>query len=462
MFIGRENELEDLNRIYNSDKFEFAVMYGRRRIGKTTLLSHFCNDKDSIFYVAEEHNDKFCLNNFSKIILNHFNMTGFINNFNDWETAFKFIGKQAENKRIVLVIDEFPYIAYANKSIPSILQNVIDHYLKDTKLFLIICGSSMSFMEKEVLSYKSPLFGRKTSQMKLEPFNFFTSSKFFPKYSLEDKVRCYGILGGIPQYLEKFNDSLTVEENIKESFLNKSSYFYDEPRNLLKQELREPQFYNTIIEVIAKGASKLNQISTKVGESTDKCAKYVNNLIELGILKKEIPLGDKETSRKTIYSVNDSMFKFWYKFVFGNSELIEQRKIDYLYENIIEPYTSDYLGATFEEICIQYMRKCNGSEKLPFIFHSIGRWWGNNPHKKREEEIDIICKNNDSIIFGECKWRNEEINMSVVNLLIEKSQIFNCDNKYYIFFSKVGFKKDVIEFGKSNENVMLVYLNDFL
>lgn len=462
MFIGRENELEDLNRIYNSDKFEFAVMYGRRRIGKTTLLSHFCNDKDSIFYVAEEHNDKFCLNNFSKIILNHFNMTGFINNFNDWETAFKFIGKQAENKRIVLVIDEFPYIAYANKSIPSILQNVIDHYLKDTKLFLIICGSSMSFMEKEVLSYKSPLFGRKTSQMKLEPFNFFTSSKFFPKYSLEDKVRCYGILGGIPQYLEKFNDSLTVEENIKESFLNKSSYFYDEPRNLLKQELREPQFYNTIIEVIAKGASKLNQISTKVGESTDKCAKYVNNLIELGILKKEIPLGDKETSRKTIYSVNDSMFKFWYKFVFGNSELIEQRKIDYLYENIIEPYTSDYLGATFEEICIQYMRKYNGSEKLPFIFHSIGRWWGNNPHKKREEEIDIICKNNDSIIFGECKWRNEEINMSVVNLLIEKSQIFNCENKYYIFFSKVGFKKDVIEFGKSNENVMLVYLNDFL
>lgn len=461
MFIGREDEINDLNKLYNSDKFEFAVMYGRRRIGKTTLLSHFCEDKESIFYVAEEHNDKFCLNNFSKIILKHFNMTGFINDFDDWEMAFKFIGKQAENKRIVLVIDEFPYIAYANKSIPSILQNVIDHYLKDTKLFLIICGSSMSFMEKEVLSYKSPLFGRKTAQIKLEAFDFFTASKFFPKYSLEEKVLCYGLLGGVPQYLEKFDDSLSIEENIKESFLNKSSYFYDEPRNLLKQELREPQFYNTIIEVIAKGSSKLNQIATKVGESTDKCSKYINNLIELGILKKEIPVGEKPNSRKTIYSVNDSMFKFWYKFVFGNSELIEQRKVDYLYENIISPYLSDYLGDTFEEISIQYMRKYNTTDKLPLIFHSIGRWWGNNPIKKREEEIDIICKNDNAILFGECKWRNEGITMSVINLLIEKSTMFNCENKYYIFFSKVEFNKEVIEYSKLNSNIFLVSLKDF-
>lgn len=462
MFIGRDYELEDLNKLYNSDKFEFAVVYGRRRVGKTTLLSHFCEDIDSIFYVAEEHNDKRCLDNFSKTILSHFGMNGFIPPFQDWEMAFKYIGKAAENKRIVLVIDEFPYIAYANKSIPSILQNVIDHYLKNTKLFLIICGSSMSFMEKEVLSYKSPLFGRKTAQFKIEPFDFFTSSKFYPNYSHEEKLMCYGIVGGIPQYLERFSDNYSIEDNIKNSFLNKNSYFYDEPRNLLKQELREPLFYNTIIEVIAKGASKLNEIATKVGENTDKCSKYISNLIELGIIQKEIPVGEKLNTRKTLYKVSDSMFNFWYRFIFGNSELIEQRKSDYLYKTSIEPFLSDYLGSTFEEVSIQYLRRYNGSDKLPFVFSSIGRWWGNNPVKKREEEIDILCKNDNDILFGECKWRNEQISLAVVNSLIEKSTLFNCVNKYYIFFSKSGFKDDVIELALNQKNIFLISLDDIL
>ena len=461
MFIGRESELKELNNLYNTDKFQFTVMYGRRRVGKTTLLSEFCMDKPAIFYVSEEHNDKRNLEKFSNSILEYFGMKGFIPDFTDWDMAFKYIGKMSENKRIVLVIDEFPYIAHANKSIPSILQNVIDHYLKDTKLFLILCGSSMSFMEKEVLSYKSPLFGRKTSQFKIEPFDFFTSCKFFENYENEDKVLSYGVLGGIPQYLEKFDYDLSVEENIKKSFFNKNSYFYDESRNILKQELREPIFYNSIIESIAKGSSKLNEISTKVGERPDKCSKYIKNLCELGILEKEIPLGEKENSRKTIYKISDNMFLFWFRFVFGNAELIEQKRIDYIYTNKVEPFISDYLGAIFEEICIQYLRKINFTDELPFIFESIGRWWGNNPKKKREEEIDIICKNNDSILFGECKWRNESLGMDVVNSLIEKSEIFKESNKYYIFFSKKGFKEDVISYAKDN-NIKLVTLVDIL
>lgn len=462
MFIGRNNEISELNRLYNSNKFEFAVVYGRRRVGKTTLLTEFCKDKDSIFYVAEEYNDKRNLENFSNTILTHFNMKGFIPDFTDWDMALKYVGKMAENKRIILVIDEFPYTATANKSIPSILQNIIDHYLKDTNLFLIICGSSMSFMEKEVLSYKSPLFGRKTAQFKIDPFDFFTSCEFFNNYSNDNKVLSYGILGGIPQYLDKFNYNLSIEENIKNSFFNKNSYFYDEPRNILKQELREPMFYNSIIEAIAKGSSKLNEISTKIGESSDKCSKYIKNLLELGILDKEIPLGEKETSRKTLYKIKDNMFRFWFKFVFGNTELIEQKKIDYIYENKVLPSISDYLGSVFEDICIQYLRRKNALDELPFIFESIGRWWGNNAIKKCEEEIDIICRNDTNIMFGECKWRNEPINMSVINSLMEKSNIFNVPNKHYIFFSKSGFKMDVIEFAKVNDSITLITLDDML
>lgn len=266
---------------------------------------------------------------------------------------------------------------------------------------------------------KSPLFGRKTAQFKIDPFDFFTASEFFEGYSMEDKVLCYGLLVGIPQYIEKFSDKISVEENIKDSFLNKNSYFYEEPRNLLKQELRELQFYNSLIEVIAKGATKLNEISTKVGENSDKCAKYINNLIELGILKKEIPVGEKTSSRKTLYKVDDHMFKFWYRFVFGNTELIEQRKVDYLYKNDIEPFLSDYLGSTFEEICIQYLRRYNGTDALPFLFKTIGRWWGNNPKEKREE------------------------------------------NKFYIFFSKTGFTKDVLDLATTRNDIILIGLDKF-
>jgi len=462
MFIGRQEELQELDRLYQSDRFEFAVVYGRRRVGKTTILTEFCKDKETLFFVAEEHNDKRNLENFSEAILLSFNMQGFLPNFDRWDTAFRYIGKMSENRRLILIIDEFPYIALANKSIPSILQNIIDHYLKDTKLFLILCGSSMSFMEKDVLSYKSPLFGRKTAQFKIEPFSFFEASVFFKAYSSEDKVFCYGVLGGVPQYLEKFDYKLSIEENIKNSFLNKNSYFYDEPRNILKQELREPMFYNSIIEVIAKGATKLNQIATKVGESSDKCAKYIQNLCELGILEKEIPLGDKETSRKTLYKIKDYMFTFWFRFVFGNIELIEQKKVDYLYEQKIAPWTNHYLGGVFEEICIQYLRRRNNIAYLPFIFEKIGRWWGNNPIKKREEEIDILCKNKTSILLGECKWRNEKLGIEIVDGLIEKALLFDQENKYYIFFSKSGFASNVKELAVVREDIILVDLQEIL
>jgi AAA+ ATPase superfamily predicted ATPase len=335
VFIGRESELSSLNKLYNEDNFQFAVIYGRRRVGKTTLITEFCKDKPNIFFVAEEYNDKIALENFSDKILTYFDMKDFVGRFETWEKAFLYLGKQAKNERLVVVIDEFPYIVNSNKGIPSLLQNLIDHNLKDTKLFLIVCGSSMSFIEKEVLSYKSPLYGRRTAQYIIDPFDFFDSSKFFPKYSLEDKVKSYGVLGGIPQYLLKFNDSMSIEDNIKEYILSKASYLHEEPKNLLKQELREPALYNSVIEAIAVGASKLNEIATRVGEDTDKCAKYIKTLLELRILKKESPAGEEGTSRKSIYKLQDNLFRFWYRFVFHNVSLVEQEMVDYIYSSII-------------------------------------------------------------------------------------------------------------------------------
>lgn len=461
MFIGREYELSELNKLYNQDKFQFVVIYGRRRVGKTTLINEFCKDKPNIFFVAEEYNDKIALENFSDKILTYFDLKDYMRSFESYEKAFSFLGKQAEKKRLVVVIDEFPYIVSSNKSVPSILQNVIDHKLINTKLFLIICGSSLSFMEKEVLSYKSPLYGRRTAQFKIEPFDYFDSKKFFNNFNAEDKIKAYSILGGIPQYLLKFDDSKSMKENVIENLLNKYSYLYEEPKNLLKQELREPSLYNSIIEAIALGCSKLNEISTKIGESTDKCAKYISTLIELDIVKKELPCSEKNQKRKTIYSLKDNLFKFWYRFVFTNYSLIEQGLVEYVYDNKIEPYFNDYISSVFEEICIQHLKNLNKDMKLPFVFEEIGRWWGNNPLKKREEEIDILAVNKDSAIFGECKWRNEPLNMAVVNSLIEKSSILDYKNKYYALFSKSGFSEDAIRFARESDNLFLFDLSMF-
>ena len=459
-FIGREYELNTLEKLYKEDKFQFVVMYGRRRVGKTRLLTEFARDKKSIFFVAEEYNNKAALEKFSRTILEHFQMDKWMDSFDSWEKAFLFLSEKAKEEKVILIIDEFPYIVMANNSIPSLMQNLIDHNLKDSKLFMVVCGSSMSFMEKEVLSYKSPLYGRRTSQMKIEPFNFFDSMKFFPEYTLEDKFKGYSITGGIPQYLLRFKEECSIEENVKNNILDKSSYLYEEPLNLLKQELRQPALYNSIIEAIATGSSKLNEIATKVGEDTSKCSNYIKSLIELQIIEKEIPVGENDNTRKTIYSIKDNFFRFWYRFVFNNMELIEQEMIDYVYENKIEPELNNFLGFSFEQICIDYLKLRNKEMKLPFVFEKIGKWWGNNPYLKREEEIDILAVSKDWALIGECKWRNQLLGMKTVNSLIEKSQILKYENKYYIFFSKTGFTKDVVNLSINNENIILVDFSD--
>ncbi|AGF59148.1 hypothetical protein B0P06_002518 [Clostridium saccharoperbutylacetonicum] len=458
MFIGREYEINALNKLYSKEEFQFIVMYGRRRVGKTTLLSEFCNNKPAIFFVAEEYNSSLSLRNFSKQILEYFKMTDYISTFESWEKAFMFLAKESEDKQLILVVDEFPYLVQSNNTLPSLLQNLIDHYLKKTKLFIVVCGSSMSFMEKEVLSYKSPLFGRRTAQMLIEPFDFYNSSKFFPKYSFNERVMTYGIIGGIPQYLEKFNEKNTIEDNIKQELLDKSSYLYEEPKNLLKQELREPAVYNSIIEAIANGYTKINEISTKIGEPKDKCSKYLSSLIDLHIVSKETPIMEKENSRKSIYKLNDNLFKFYYNFIFSNKSLIEQHMGDFLYEKKIEPQIPKYLGEIFEKVCIDFMNYQNRNGDLPFIYTNIGRWWGNNPKTKKQEEIDIVAIDDTMILFGECKWRNEKLDMDVVNSLIKKSEINvfeKFQKKFYSFFSKSGFTDSVKDYSNNNKNILL-------
>ncbi len=458
MFIGRERELTTLNRMFKSEIFEFAVIYGRRRIGKTALINEFIKDKDAIYFTGVESNESQNLENLSRSILEY--STGIAANtrFSSFQSALEYIFELSKSKRIVLVIDEYPYVARASKSLASTLQYLIDHNKDKSKLFLILCGSLMSYMEDHVLAYKSPLYGRRTAQLKIEPFDFFEACTFFKSYSNEDKALAYGIIGGTPQYLALFDDKHSIEQSIKYLFLDQSSILFEEPSNLLKQEVREPAIYNAIIASIATGCSKLNEIASRIEEETSVCSIYIKNLINLGIIKKETPYGDS-SRRKTIYSIEDNMFRFWYRFVQNNMSLISRGATDLVF-NRIKPCLSTYMGPIFEQICTQYLWKLLLKGDSPIAFNALGRWWGPNPKTKSQEEIDIMGTDHDSALFAECKWINELVDSEILETLLNRGNLFSYKHKYFYLFSKRGFTKSCIAQAKEHSSVTLVKLDE--
>lgn len=461
MFIGREKELKTLDRLYQSDQFEFVVIYGRRRVGKTALINHFIDDKQAIYFMGVESNEKQNLENFSKSIIEFSSGIQAETSFSSYQAALEYVFKLAEKERVILAIDEYPYVARSSKSLASTLQMLIDKYKDHSKLMLILCGSSMSYMENHVLAYKAPLYGRRTAQMKILPFDFEECCTYLSRLSDEDKAYIYGIVGGTPQYLLQINDKLSVEDNIKNTYLNPTSFLYEEPLNLLKQEVREPAIYNAIITAVATGHSRMSEISTKVGESTTVCSGYLKNLIDLGIIKKEIPYGEK-TSKKSIYSIEDNMFYFWYCFVPDNMSAIARGAATLVYRRI-KAQLNDYMGRVFEEICVQYLWKLLLEGNVPIEFTSLGRWWGNDPRKRAQTEIDIMGEqDSSSAIFAECKWRNENVDLDVLETLVDRSRLFHYTKMHYFLFSKTGFTKRCMEKAEEMGNVTLVSYEDIV
>lgn len=463
MFIGREKELKELNKLYNEDKFQLFVLYGRRRVGKTTLLKEFCKNKKAIFYSAEQSNDKINIEKFSELVFEFYNETT-LEPFSSWENALKYINDRQSDERLILVFDEFPYLANHNKAILSIFQHLIDHTLQYGKLFIILCGSYMGFMEKEVLGAKSPLFGRRTAQLHMKSFDYRTSIKFLDGFSQEEKLMLYGACGGTAMYLQQISNKKTLEENIKDIFLEPTGYLYEEPLLLLRQEVQEPGVYSAIIEAIAGGASKANEIATKTSEDVAKCLKYIKTLTELGIIYKEAPFGEKDSSRKTLYRISDFMFRFWYRYVSENKTLLETDAQDIVWQRKIMPDYSNYMGLVFENVCRDYLLNKNMRGELPILFTEIGRWWGTDPKTHQQIEIDLIAKDKNEFLICECKWKNELLDYGVLEDLRKKADAFsvNRENTYFVLFSKSGFTQAVIDEASRNERIMLVNLNDIV
>jgi uncharacterized protein len=460
MFINREKELALLENLYTSDTFEYLVLFGRRRVGKTSLLKEFSKNHSAVFYSAQAKNDTLNLSDFSQALQKHFSGTSF-GTFSDWKGALSYLTSQLSDTKTILIIDEFPYLAEANQSIKSILQHAIDHDWKEKKLLLILCGSSVSFMEHEVMGAKSPLYGRSTSNLELTGFDYLESSSFFPHYTHEEKLLSYGILGGIPCYLAAFNDRVSIEQNISHNILRMSSFLKDEPQNLLKMELREPAVYNSIFEAIATGSSRLNDIAQKIHEEQTKCSKYIKTLKNMKLVDKVTPSGLKDSSKKTMYQISDNFFLFWYHFIFANKSYYELLGDDEAARTIHEDL-SRYMGHVFEKICTQYLIRLARKKALPFVPHTLGRWWGSNPDTKKEDDIDILAfdRSKQSAIFCECKYRNKPFGMDEYHDFFSATRIITKpSNRYYYLFSKSGFTEKV-KARALHDNVELVGIHD--
>jgi AAA+ ATPase superfamily predicted ATPase len=459
VFVGRDEELSLMEKLYGSSHFECLVLYGRRRMGKTTLINKFIEGKKAIFFSAQEANEKVNLSLFSTLMYDFFHEASGLPSFVDWGSAFTYLAEKAAGERVILALDEFPYLAAANSAIKSILQHAIDLKFKNTLLYIILSGSQIGFMESEILGYKSPLFGRRTAQLQIRKFDYLTAAAMLRSFKKEDILRFYACVGGTPYYLSFLDKNISFEENLLDLYFTAGSYMFDEPLFLLKQELRETAVYNSAIMAIAEGASRLNEIATKIGEDRAKTAKYLDTLISLGILLKEYPFGeDPIKSRKGIYRIADNCFRFWYRFVFPHRTEIEQGIGKEIFASQ-RANLETFMGSPFEEMCLQYLYRLNKMKRLPFVMGKAGRWWGPNPALKREEEIDIIGESLDkqAALFCECKFQNKLIDCDILTELMEKSQLFaQYKTKLFMLFAKRGFTKRLKAEAMSQDNVILV------
>ena len=476
MFIGRKQELQFLEDKYNSKGGQLIVLYGRRRVGKTETLREFCKGKRNIFYSCREVSDKLQLRSFSeKLLKENIPAASYIKEFSDWETALKSVlDLPYGDEKKLLIIDEFPYMCRSNESIPSVLQNLWDELFKDENIMIVLCGSAISFIEKELLAEKNPLYGRATGIYKMVAMSFYDAVQFFQNYTDRDKIIVYSILGGIPHYLRQFDADLPLEENIKRNILTKGCVLYSEVEFLLRQELRETPLYNSIIEAVALGNTKLNDISVKsLVEDTSKTSVYLKKLIELEIIKREFSVDDgmkeRANTNRGLYRLTDNFFRFWYAFVFTNYSELESGDAGGVFEYAIKPNLHEFASFAFEDVCREYIRKMQRNGKLPLRYQRMGRWWGRTTVRRKdktevqETEIDLLAVSQkaDKYLVGECKFKGRPFSYAeYLDTSAKLSQQKEKAEFFYYLFSESGFDDNLTVEAEKDEHLTLIGIED--
>lgn len=425
MFVGRTHELEALERLYNRSTFQMAVVYGRRRVGKTALLDEFSKDKRTLYFTAQQKSNSINLQSFTQTVLQFYGLPQ-IEAFSTWEDALRFIAlREQAGDPMVFVFDELPYAAQAAPSLPSTLQILIDHEFKQTNICMILCGSNEGFMESNVLGRKSPLYGRRNAQIKLLPFDCFDAALMMPGYTPQQCIELYAMLGGTPYYLEQIDPNASIGENTERLFFDIAGLLYAEPQMLLRQELREPALYTSVLDAIASGATAPKAIANKAGVEETSVGKYLATLIGLDLIEKITPFEAGPRSRRSIYRIKDPFFAFWYRFVSPQIGAIEVGAGHAAAQMATGDAFSTYMGRQFETVCRQWLMRQSAAGSLPFLANYFGTWWGTDPAAKEQVDIDVIAATTlDKIaIVGECKWRESFNETEALDALMHRAAL---------------------------------------
>jgi AAA+ ATPase superfamily predicted ATPase len=450
-FVGRREELRKLNEWYSGDAFEFVGMYGHRRVGKTAIIREFVKGKKTIFFTARRGRTDSNLRHFRSAVMEALGERG--TGDEDLDDLIKIIAKHG-GERLVLVIDEYPLFAETDDTISSVLQIAIDHMFEDTKLFVILCGSSMSFMKRQALGYESPLYGRRTREMHVRPMGYLEAAEFFPWRSPYEAACIYGVVGGVPMYLRRFSGDEPVERLIAREFFTDASFLAGEPESLILQEMKDPGRYNDVVSAVSKGRARVKEICDSTGISSAEASKLLDDLIDLGCVKRTTPVNG--SSRTTRYFIDDNLFRFCYGRVFGNSQVAAMSE-DEAAEQVGE-MLSEYMGGVFEDMCGQFVAERMG-------YHSVGRWWGSPSKATGELELDIVASRRTTAgrtegLFAECKFRTGKVGPSVLMSLKDRAQyVPGFESKNYAVFSRGGFSDELADRAEA-EGARLVSLDD--
>ena len=456
-FVDRKEEFAFLEEAYRKDKSQMIVMYGRRRVGKTCLLQKFIKGKKHTYFLCTKGNEIEQIRLLSSFIAESMDDVALSQSpFSDWRTLFMYLHSKVADERFVLVIDEFPYLINANSAVTSIFQKYWDEFLSKTNIMFVLCGSSISMMEREVLAYKSPLYGRRTGQWKVEPMKFEDCLEFFPeKTDMEEAIRIYSITGGIPFYLTELDLGKTAVDNILENVARKGRMLYEEGEFLIREELREPLTYFSILRSLSAGNTRQTQIADNIGMAPTALPRYLSTLERLDFIEKNAPVTDYSRSKKTVYKIKDHFVNFWFSFVYPYKSYIEEGNYA-RFGKVLDRNLNKHISFVFEDICRDFFRKEGAMNRLPFGFTKIGMWYGHYRDqltgKRKEIEIDIVAIEDDTkqIAFIECKWKSlsEKAALDILETLMDKSTSVQWNNnKRTEFFGLVAKKiegKDVL------------------
>ena len=438
MFINRLNELESLNLEYQKKRSSFSVIYGRRRVGKTALIEEFIKNKPHIYFYATEVNINLQLELFSKEITRFFSLPKEFK-FESFESAFEYISKQNLDRKMVIVIDEFQNLIKVDRTFSSVLQKIWDMYLSKSNIHLILCGSVISMMYSEVLNYNAPLYGRRTNSIHLKSIKFKYLKDFLPNLDVHTLLKVYSSFGSIPKYLLIYDRNLSFRENLKVNILDKNSLLYNEGYFLLKQEINEVTTYSSILEVISKGDTKIGNIASSLGVNASFLTRYLNKLIELDILEKEVPVTEKNPLKSKLgrYKIKDNFLNFWFFYVYKNYSFLEIGEIEAVLKEIEKNFVDRFVSFCFEDVIKELIIE-NYEDFLDFRPLKVGRWWNN------KEEIDIVAFDDENISFIECKYQDKVDKEKVLNRLIQKSSFIKHNKKeHFLVLTKEDLERFV-------------------